>query len=415
MDSSGVSTMSPGTTASALNDNKVTLNLGQGSMDVVKLTNENISTGTVQATGNASIYDILKHETVLTKVSIAPSATNGQLLYSTPIDPTSFNTTSGPSRVAWISRLYRFWRGDFKFRFIFTKTILQQTKIVAVFVPKNSPGDPPPNEDQCFYYNHKVAMNPSNETEMQLDVPFVTDKNFHTMGEPTGMLYVLLFQPLVVSSADASNIFFTMFISGEKLKFHELVQLPALPAQSTIPPGDSFVIESFTGTNITPSQTGNRTFLSDSLDTLTTTLRGNADDPPVPLQNGTVIAASPLIPSNVMYNSHTMRTMSGSPNGPCSSTRVVLCTQGASVPGGVIGSCAYLRIYIWSDLSYTISSVSPISVNYQVSPYIGTYSNIFPSTFTLAAGDDAHHRIADLEETVMALSNRVLQLCAERV
>jgi hypothetical protein len=164
--------------AMSLMDNRVDLNVATGGpMDVVK-SSQSLNVGGVQPTSRSTVADILRHETTLSYVSIAPSTTRGTVLYSTPVDPSTFNSSGSPSRVAWISRLYRFWRGDVKFKFVFTKTILQQTKILAVFVPGAGPNDPAPTPDRAFFYSHKVLMNPANETDWSLDVPFVSINHF---------------------------------------------------------------------------------------------------------------------------------------------------------------------------------------------------------------------------------------------
>jgi len=235
--------MRPGVSR-ALDDNRVDLNISSGAMDVQKVGGA-ITQGSIQPSVQTSVVDVLKHETVLYAGSIAPSTSVGTVVYSTPIDPSQLYSGSNPSRVTWMSKLYKFWTGDLTFRFVFTKTILQQLKLIAVFVPGASASDPAPTPAQAYYYRHKVLMNPANEMEWSLDVPFVSTRPHHVMGEPTGMLYVMLFQPMAVSNNDASSISIDIFVAGTSLKFHEFVLLPALAGLTTITPGNSFIIQSF--------------------------------------------------------------------------------------------------------------------------------------------------------------------------
>lgn len=383
--------------ARAFDDSRVDLNTSSGSMDVVKLSGEKMSTGSMQATANASIMDILEHETVLSYVSVAPSTSRGQVLFSVPVDPSQFATGGSPSRVAWIARLFRFWRGDIPFRFIFTKTILQQTKLIAVFVPGATASDPPPSPDNAYFYNHKVVMNPANETEWTLNVPFVSPTPFRTMGSPTGMLYVIMFQNLVVSSADASDIYFSVFVAGPKLQFHELVQLPALPAQNMISPANSFIVQIFGGNTVPPGTSGSRTFLSDSQATLATANGFFNTAAPVALMNGQVVAASVLVPDTTVYDPDKMRTIAGSPFGAAASKRTIACVQQNVASGANYGVVSYLTVYIWSDFSFCIGSASATSVILATEDVQDTYGAIFPSSF--------NRRLEDIE-----LSNRVEHL-----
>lgn len=387
----------------ALDDAQVSLNLDSGTMDVVK-SGASISVGSIQPTVNPTIRDVLAHETTLSYVSIAPSATRGVVLYSVPIDPSSMVSGGNPSRVAWISKLYRFWRGDMKFRFVFTKTILQQTKILAVFVPGASRSDPPPSPDAAYFYNHKVLMNPANETEWTLDVPFVSANPFRLMGESTGMLYVMLFQNLVVSSADASDIYFSIFVAGTGLNFHELVQLPPIAAQSAIDPTNAFIIENFLGNALTTTSTGTRTFLSDNNSTLATSLFTSTGTTGNVISNGTPVAASGLVADFTNYNASTMRTISGNPFGSCASKRVIGCVQSTTSSGAAYGTMAALTVYIWSDLSYAIAPASVSeAMTFAGAAVQDSYGAIFPSSFTRANNEDLNDRIRVLESALHSL------------
>jgi hypothetical protein len=390
--------------ARALDDCRVDLNLTSGAMDVVKL-KENMSTGSMQATANTSVMDVMKHETVLFYGSVAPSSTRGSLIYSTPIDPSQFYTGTSPSRVTWMSKLYRFWRGDVKFKFVFTKTILQQVKFLAVFIPNASPTDPPPSPDNAFFYNHKVLMNPANETEWSLDVPYVSDRPFRVMGQETGMLYLMLYHNMAVSNADSSDIFVSIFVSGTSLQFHELVQLPPIAGVNSITPGNSFIIQTFAGAAPNPGNTGTKTFLSDNLTTLATALGTDTDTAAFAVTNGQCIAASPLVNAEVLYNPSTMRTISGSPAGLCVSTRTIICCQANTATGAPFGTVAYLTVYIWPDFSFTISPASASTVcTYQNTAAIAAYNITFPSTFTAVTADTVlTSRVAQLENAIREL------------
>lgn len=390
-------------TSSALDDNVVSLNMSSGTMDTVKLKNEILSTGSMQATSNSSITDILKHETTLAYVSINPSTSRGNVLYSTPINPGSFVSAGLPSRVSWISKLYKYWRGDLKFRFVFTKTILQQTKVLAVFVPGASINDPAPQPDACYFYSHKVLMNPANETEWTLSVPFISETPFRTMNQPTGMLYLILFQQMVVSSADASDIYMSIFVAGDPLQFHEFVQLPVQSAANLIDPADAWSIESFNSVPLVATSSGTRTFLSDSGVTLATSLGDSQQTADVNVINGQPIAASPLLGSQVAYDASLMRSIVGAPFGDCSSYRVIGFIQANVGTVAPLGSFAYLTVYLWPDGSVAIGPASATPMTRASVDVIPTYSVVFPSTFTNNTTNFAS-RLAQLEASLTKLS-----------
>jgi len=399
--------MRPGVSR-ALDDNRVDLNISSGAMDVQKVGGA-ITQGSIQPSVQTSVVDVLKHETVLYAGSIAPSTSVGTVVYSTPIDPSQLYSGSNPSRVTWMSKLYKFWTGDLTFRFVFTKTILQQLKLIAVFVPGASASDPAPTPAQAYYYRHKVLMNPANEMEWSLDVPFVSTRPHHVMGEPTGMLYVMLFQPMAVSNNDASSISIDIFVAGTSLKFHEFVLLPALAGLTTITPGNSFIIQSFSGSAANPGNTGTKTFLSDNESTLATALGTDTDNALFTVTNGQCIAAGPLVATEIPYNASTMRTISGSPQGNCISSRHAFFCQANVTAGSALGSVAYLTIYIWNDFSFAIGPSSATNIcDYQSSVAVTGYNNTFPSTFT-AFGDNGSMiaRILELEEAIRMLLNRV--------
>lgn len=203
-------------------------NLSEGMVNIVPQSDSMASSSSksplrvddVMATSEASVTQILSNETVATSVSMSPdNMVVGTVLYRSEIDPSLLNTDS-TSRIGYLSKLYRFWCGKILFRFVFTKTILQQMKILAVFVPGAKLSDAPPTASAGYFYSHKTLMNPANESEFTLSVPFVSTRPYHQIGESTGMVYVLCFQPVTVSVQDATQIHMTIFVAGD-LHLHE--------------------------------------------------------------------------------------------------------------------------------------------------------------------------------------------------
>jgi len=204
----------------------VDINLVQQKASIsVPLPKGNVAVSDVQATTRGSIGQMLNMETSLTALSIPPDSPEGAVLYKSEICPENLKADLMP-RLKYVSRMFKFWQGDIDFKFVFTKTILMQMKMIAVFVPGARFDDAPPTPQSAMFYHHKVIINPANEAHASLRVPFISTTPYRFMDSPTGVLYVLVFQPITVSSGDANMIHVNMFVSGRDLEFHELIPPP---------------------------------------------------------------------------------------------------------------------------------------------------------------------------------------------
>lgn len=393
--------------ASSVDDNRVTLNMSDSGMEIVKL-DESTKVGSMQATAKSSISDILTHETVLSYVSVTSATKRGEVLFKTPISPTSFKTANTPSRVSWLAQLYRYWQGNLLFRFVFTKTILQQTKVLAVFVPNATEVDPAPTPDNAYFYSHKVLMNPANETEWTLEVPFISGSPFRTMDEPTGMLYVMLFQNLVNSSASTNDIYFNVFVAGKNLNFHEMVQLPGFAGVSEVPAAQVYGVSSFTGG--TPVFTGDvsfsKGFATDSGNVVQTASQNSSGTYPTGVKTGAPVMASPLIGSQSMYNPTIMKTVLGTPTGRASASKMIGVSQWA--PNANAGPVAFLQLFLWDDNSMAVAPGTKVT-----GMRIGTSDDaiksygpviVFPTSYSHSEYND---RIEHLEATIRNLVNHM--------
>lgn len=387
--------------ASAMADNNVHLSTSTSSMDVEKRPAP-LKQSSIQPTSNATISSILSHEMPMGYTSISPSTTRGAVLFKQAIDPSSLKGTGGTTRVSWLSRLYMFWRGDMTFKFVFTKTIFQQTKILAVFVPGDNMSSQPPTADEAYAYRHKVLINPANEEEWKLEVPYVETKPYLRMGESTGMLYLILFQALVTSGADANDILFSTFVSGNGLEMLEFNQLPPLNSTQTISPGKAFIVHDFNGQRETPENVTMKTFLSDSGRTLASSVGFYKLTTPNVILDGTPVAATEMHPTDAMYDPNLMMTIFGSPRGPASSMRHVAFTQTNVAAGSPIADCTILILYIWPDLSFAVGPGSIINTAYQSFDVIKTYAAIFPSGLAQSPNETSS-RVRELESMVRTL------------
>jgi hypothetical protein len=210
-----------------------------------------ITTGHMQATSAATVAAILRDDVLVANVTLLPTTPVGTVIYSTPISPRLIASDT-ETRVAYLSRLYRFWSGDMTLRFIFTKTILIQTKLMAVFVPGATLADRPPTPAESTYYSHRVLMNPANEETYELVVPYVNVAPFSRMSETTGMVYVIVWQPLVVSVGDANSLPVSIMLSSTSLQYHEYDILPNIdnPAIPYVPPEVAYSVVGATAASV---------------------------------------------------------------------------------------------------------------------------------------------------------------------
>lgn len=219
--------------ATALADNVAALNSEHNDMNTVR-SNTAMKVGAVQPTARMSIYDLMKMETQAADFEVDATSTIGTVIYKTEVNPLSLNS-GVTTRVQWLSQMFRYWNGTLHFKFIFTKTILQQTKFLAVFVPNAKITDAAPTPAEAYFYTHKMVMNPANETEVTMSIPFVSDRPYLEMTASTGVFYFMVYQPIVASfdtSTSPANIFVKVFNSAE-LELHETVPLPDLNGEST--------------------------------------------------------------------------------------------------------------------------------------------------------------------------------------
>lgn len=184
-----------------------------------------LSADQMQATAAATVKELMADATQMATFTVSPSTPVGTVLYSTEISPSRLNGTN-ETRITYLSKLFTFWRGSLKFRFIYTKTILIQCKLAAVFVPGATRSSPAPSPAMVTYYKHHVIMNPANEEQYDLEVPFISTTPFNQMDQSTGMLYVMVWQPLVISVGDANTLPVTVLCSSSSLDFHEYAVVP---------------------------------------------------------------------------------------------------------------------------------------------------------------------------------------------
>lgn len=341
--------------ANAVGDNVATLNVERISMEGDHSAGRTMRTGDIQPTSRMSVEQILQHETQLLDITIDSTTSVGAILYATEIAPLSLQSDV-TTRVEWMSRLYRFWKGAILFRFIFTKTILQQFKIMAVFVPGGRVTDTPPTPQQAYYYTHKAIFNPANETEATIEVPFVSTRAFHEMSESTGMFYVMVYQPLVVSfqtsTTDSTAMYIKMFVAGKSLEYHEFVPLPDISGEAEVTMGNKWlwtISENNPAISWTVGGSGTyASFISDSGAVMNCTMYGACTFTGAQTFNVGRPVALADAGVTVTYNRSSCRTLWGVPNGSGVSRQVVICTSAVTASTDA-GKCIMFAIGVNAD------------------------------------------------------------------
>lgn len=197
-----------------------------------------------QATSERTIKDILEQEVLMASFTVDGAALVGTVLYSGQVNPAIISSSNYNTRLSYIAKLFYFWRGMIMVKAIFTKTILQQMKLALVFVPGATPQTKPPSKIDITMYSHKVIINPANDSEAILNIPFVSDRPFLPMSESTGMFYVILFQSFTASLEENNVVSCDLFVSSKSLEFHEFGLIPdtVLPDSGILDPEFTFLL-----------------------------------------------------------------------------------------------------------------------------------------------------------------------------
>lgn len=324
----------------------------------------------LQATSKLSVEQILAADTQAADIEVSKDAIVGTVLYSCEIAPGTL-TTNTQTRVEWLSKLYKFWHGDMEFKFIFTKTILQQMKLLAVFVPRATVGQTPPSVADAFMYTHKLVMNPANETQFAMKIPFVSTQPYHEMTQSTGMFYIMLYQPMTVSVTDTNQVYIKVFVSGADLKFHEFIPLPRL---ATSGGGGGSMAEEQLWT-IAPSQSGRTcaaggtvgtaTFITDSGAVRTTFQCASYNPlftpPAIDIPAFTPVAAQLSFTLQSAYDPTTCATIWGHPSGTGTGRPVAIITSDYTANDTDLGRTVIFECFTTVDgcwISETSVSVS---------------------------------------------------------
>lgn len=153
-----------------------------------------------------SLEHMLSLESVLSRGELAADSKRGTFLYVSAVSP-RYLESSSPSRITYISALFRQWRGSIRLRLYVTKAIFQQTKLLLVFIPGAIPSEiRSMSLDALMGAECKTVMNPSNDEVAVLDVPFIHTANWQSVGGSTGSVALVLLERIVITQQTNSTI-----------------------------------------------------------------------------------------------------------------------------------------------------------------------------------------------------------------
>lgn len=184
-----------------------------------------VKTAQMQATSESTIADLTRSENLLDSVTVSPETVVETVLMKFPVSPL-MSKPGLPTRMAYVAKLFRFWRGIISLNFVFTKTILQQMKIAVTYVPGATVDSPAPTKGSLTQQSHRKVINPANEMEVEFDIPFVSKQPFLEMSEATGMIYVQVFQGFTGTTDPDAFMAIDVFVSSDKLEMHEYAPIP---------------------------------------------------------------------------------------------------------------------------------------------------------------------------------------------
>lgn len=194
------------------------------------------------AYGECSLEEMMSMPTVLLRGVLNKDSKKGSVLYACSLAPRYIRDKT-ETRISYVSRLFRFWRGEISFRLRVTKSLYQEAKFLMVFVPGATPAVlRSTNVDSLISSQCSVIFAASNDEVVELCVPFYSTGNWQRTNEPTGAFGLVLADPLVSSSDTGGTINYTLeCLSNSRdplcFRYAMMPEIGSLP--DTDAPGDS--------------------------------------------------------------------------------------------------------------------------------------------------------------------------------
>lgn len=171
--------------------------------------------------------DILSHEVVLTSGTLSSSAQVNTSLFTWVVSPSSFKSATQKSIIMHLSEMFVHWHGTICFKLVLTIPYFVATKIVFAYSPPPVPVENLSAATLAGLQN-SVILNPVNNYEVVLKVPFISTQNWATTTGHTGSIAAKLLAPIVSSMQLAGGLPWTLMVSADTsdFKFRYIIPPP---------------------------------------------------------------------------------------------------------------------------------------------------------------------------------------------
>uniref|UniRef100_A0AB38ZJZ1 Capsid protein n=1 Tax=Crocidura shantungensis picorna-like virus 3 TaxID=3139523 RepID=A0AB38ZJZ1_9VIRU len=207
--------------------------------------------------------DLLSHEVVLTSGTLPSDASVNATLFTWVVSPSAFKSNTQKSIIMHLSEMFIHWHGTICFKLILTIPYFVATKIVFAYSPPPVPVENLSAATLAGLQN-SVILNPVNNSEVVLRVPFISTQNWATTTGHTGSIAAKLLAPIVSSMQLAGGLPWTLMVSADisDFKFRYILPPPIGEAEpGTSNPqrgptlGDATIARSMSTSGYTSSRT----------------------------------------------------------------------------------------------------------------------------------------------------------------
>nr|WPV63597.1 MAG: capsid protein [Wufeng shrew picorna-like virus 54] len=180
--------------------------------------------------GQLGLSDLLHIPCLYDSGQLTSNTERGSFLAVFHVAPTALEK-SMISRVAYLSRLFTYWRGDLRFEIVITKSKFQELKLLLVFVPGATlPEVKAMTVEELTSYQTSSVVGTSTDKVLKLDVPFIHESMWARTNKSTGVFAVVLFDRMISVMDVDSPISWSLFVSSPKgrdqLRFRNAVPPP---------------------------------------------------------------------------------------------------------------------------------------------------------------------------------------------
>nr|WPR17564.1 MAG: structural polyprotein [Pseudoscorpian dicistrovirus] len=184
-----------------------------------------------------SLAYLFKKQIYMDRFQMNGTQTQGQVIWSWPVDPSSCVKTTVNNRLVWnntmmsyLSVLFTFWRGTINYHFKIVKTCFHSGRIRLFYAPGADANTDPATIDRSKCYS--TIYDIRDMIKFDFSIPYVSPALWLRMNYyieradtsisynfPTGMLYIEVLNKLVTSTSDNTIEFLVETSGGDDLQY----------------------------------------------------------------------------------------------------------------------------------------------------------------------------------------------------